>query len=174
MARPRFALAKQEADGVLLRAGARTADEIDPERFAQEFYGAEVEYEAFEGDMAGVLIREPGCPPIIGVESDAPLGRRRFTIAHELGHLILHNEPYHVDTKFYLRNALSSRAESAMEIEANQFASNLLMPAWMLKASIEKYGDVDVEELADLLHKEYSVSLQAMTLRLAKLFKYDL
>lgn len=174
MARPRFALAKQEADRLLLRAGARTPRDINPERFAQDLFDAEVQYEAFEGDMAGVLIREPDCPPVIGVEAGATTGRKRFTIAHELGHLILHNEPYHVDTKFYLRNAMSSRAESAMEIEANQFAANLLMPSWMLKNSLEEYGNVDVEELAVTLADEYSVSVQAMTLRLAKLFKYDL
>lgn len=173
MARPRFALAKQEADRVLQRAGARTPDDIDPERFAEEFFGAHVEYDHFHGEMTGVLIREPDSYPIIGVEKDASPGRQRFTLAHELGHLILHNEAYHVDTKFFLRNELSTRAESAMEIEANQFASNLLMPSWMLKASVERQP-FDVEESAVELAKEYRVSIQAMTLRLARFLKYNL
>jgi Zn-dependent peptidase ImmA (M78 family) len=173
MARPRFALAKQEADRLLLRAGARKPDGIDPEKFAKEFFGAYVTYDRFDGDMAGVLIREPGRPPIIGVESDATPGRKRFTLAHELGHLILHNEAYHVDTRFFLRNELSTRAESAMEIEANQFASNLLMPSWMLKVSVERQP-FDVEESAVELASEYNVSVQAMTLRLARFLKYNL
>jgi len=173
MARPRFALVKQEADRLLLRAGARTPDDIKPQKFAEEFFGAVVRFDHFAGDMAGVLIREPGCPPIIGVEKSATPGRKRFTLAHELGHLILHNEAYHVDTKFFLRNELSTRAESAMEIEANQFASNLLMPSWMLKVSVERQP-FDVEESAEALAKEYHVSVQAMALRLARFLKYNL
>jgi Zn-dependent peptidase ImmA (M78 family) len=174
MARARYALAKQEADRLLLRAGARRAEDIDPKKIAVEFCDAEVREESFDGDMIGVLIREPGVAPIIGVEKTAIEPRKRFTIAHELGHLVLHNQAYHVDTQIYLRNSLSSRAESAMEIEANQFAANLLMPSWMLRQDVDKLSHVDVDETAKSLADRYRVSLQAMTLRLAKLLKYNL
>jgi Zn-dependent peptidase ImmA (M78 family) len=69
--------------------------------------------------------------------------------------------------------ALAGRQIGLWEIAANQFAANLLMPSWMLKNSLEEYGNVDVEELAVTLADEYSVSVQAMALRLAELFKYD-
>lgn len=60
-----------------------------------------------------------------------------------------------------------------MEIEANQFASNLVMPSWMLKVSVERQP-FDVEESAEALAKEYRVSVQAMSLRLARFLKYNL
>jgi Zn-dependent peptidase ImmA (M78 family) len=86
----------------------------------------------------------------------------------------MHSSPYHVDTKIHMRNAASSMAESTEEIEANQFAINLLMPDWMLKATLDAQGEDDQEELASRLATTYNVSLQTMTLRLAKFLKYQL
>lgn len=50
-------------------------------------------------------------PPLFFVNSQAPADRARFTLAHELGHMVMH---------------LS--ASETMEDEANQFAGALLMP----------------------------------------------
>lgn len=52
-----------------------------------------------------------GLPPMIFVNSRVPLDRLRFTLCHELGHLVLHMLP-----------------NPNMEEEANQFASAFLMP----------------------------------------------
>ena len=124
--------------------------------------------------MDGVLIREPGQTPIVGINEALKENRKRFTIAHELGHLVLHSSAYHVDTKIHMRNSVSSTAESALEIEANQFAANLLMPDWMLTESLEAEETQDVEDMADRLAPIYGVSVQSMTLRLAKLLKHGL
>lgn len=55
----------------------------------------------------------PGLPPLFFINTDIPVDRLRFTLAHELGHLILHNSmPY-----------------PEMEKEADAFAAEFLMPA---------------------------------------------
>lgn len=173
MARPRFALAKQEADRLLAKASIRKPS-VDVDFLATEVCKVELRAAPFDGDMDGALIREPRQTPIVAVNTTLSPERRRFTIAHELGHLILHSDAYHVDTKIFLRNSLSSTAESAIEVEANQFAAHLLVPDWMLSESIDEYGSLDIEDLATNLAPRYGVSLQAMTLRLGKLLKYAL
>lgn len=177
MSRPRYALAKQEAENLLKKAGLNEPW-VDVEKLAREVCDAEVEFEPFvkqgSDSMAAALIRQPGKRPIIGVNSNDTSQRQRFSIAHELGHLILHNDPYHVDTKMFLRDKTSTTAQSVMEIEANQFAANLLMPSWMLEMDLEELDVVDVDDTAQSLAERYRVSLQAMTLRLAKLLKYGL
>lgn len=58
----------------------------------------------------------------ICVESFKDYGRKRFTIAHEIGHIALgHFE------KYYLK-PLSDYEEYALDQEANMFAGELLMP----------------------------------------------
>jgi len=64
------------------------------------------------------------------------LVRRRFTVAHELGHYILGHSKYLLSEKFYdrnlynLENPLGIGIDDivAMEWQANQFASYLLLP----------------------------------------------
>src|SRR3954470_4270018 len=68
---------------------------------------------------------------IIGINSSHPETRKRFTIAHEMGHLVLHQlDQVHVDKQFLvkLRDDISSQAIDPHEIEANAFAAALLMP----------------------------------------------
>jgi len=61
--------------------------------------------------------------------------RRRFTLAHELGHFCMHratNQTTFVDTK-----ATMNRSESywnRLESEANSFAAELLMPAGLIRS----------------------------------------
>jgi len=58
-------------------------------------------------------------------------GRKRFAVAHELGHWELHGEisQFHVCTEADLRNYSGSNPE----IEANAFAGELLMPSSLLR-----------------------------------------
>ncbi|MGP5326794.1 helix-turn-helix domain-containing protein [Vreelandella titanicae] len=59
----------------------------------------------------GLTLRPPGLPPCIFLNSAMPGDRQRFTLAHELGHTVMHNVP-----------------NPDMEDQANTFASELLMP----------------------------------------------
>lgn len=138
--------------------------------------GALIRYVPFEGEgeVSGMLFRNAE-QTIIGVNSLHHPNRQRFTIAHELGHLLLHKEQeeLHVDTGVYsvqLRDNVSSQAVSRAEMEANRFAAELLMPKSMLLAEL-RAGEVDFESEDGLLNlaRRYRVSAQAMSLRLNNL-----
>jgi Zn-dependent peptidase ImmA (M78 family)/DNA-binding XRE family transcriptional regulator len=64
--------------------------------------------------LDALSFRIPGLPPLIFMNSGMPGERYRFTLAHELAHLILHNSP---------------ETDENMEAQADEFASELLMPA---------------------------------------------
>lgn len=75
--------------------------------------------------------------------------RSRFTIAHELGHVILKH--------FILSNTLNSKClENYFDYDANSFANELLLPKFLLK----KYnGTLTIYELATLFNVNKSVIL---------------
>jgi len=86
--------------------------------------------------------------------------RQRFTVAHELGHVAFDHTNYKEDNPDF-------HSKDDAEIEANQFAAELLMPLTMLKADVSRLGTV--KKLAF----RYWVSEEAMTWRLmdTNLFK---
>lgn len=130
-------------------------------------------------DISGMLV--PLSPPVRGKawaiiynKTHAPV-RQRFTIAHELGHLRLHGfTSPHADRGFKLRfrNAESSSGSVFEEIEANQFAAELLMPRELLLAEAAKFGldyaDPDDEKL-EYLADAFRVSKLALSIRVANL-----
>lgn len=126
------------------------------------------------GDVSGILFRQ-GSRVIIWVNQNHSETRKRFTVAHEIGHLILHgDERLHVDKVFAikLRNQVSSQALDLGEIEANAFAAELLMPIEMVRQRTQELPgilDYDRDAVISELAKEFSVSPQAMTIRLINL-----
>lgn len=91
--------------------------------------------------------------------------RRRFTIAHELGHYALgHLENGSKKFRDPASN-FSSRAIPWEEREANQFAAELLMPAGTLKYAVNQRRIADLARLA----VAFGVSQVAMGYRLSNL-----
>ncbi len=93
-----------------------------------------------------------------------PITRRRFTIAHEIGHFYLHRELIGdgiTDDGLY-RSRLRGRFES----QANRFAANLLMPQKLVWEFIAQGFDT-VEELAE----KFEVSKSAMSIQLGVPFE---
>jgi Zn-dependent peptidase ImmA (M78 family) len=124
-------------------------------------------------EVSGILVVEGG-RGVIGYNIAHPLVRQRFTIAHELGHYVLHSSDstLFIDEHYFaaFRDRRSGDGTDAREREANSFAACLLMPAHLLKHAIENrrldLGDEDgLGELARL----FQVSSQAMMFRLANL-----
>ena len=77
----------------------------------------------FENDKIDEVVQWiPPDPPIILVNSSAPADRIRFSLAHALGHLVMHRreEPY-----------------KEMEKEADQFAAAFLMPEYDIIDELE-------------------------------------
>jgi Zn-dependent peptidase ImmA (M78 family) len=66
----------------------------------------------------------------IGVNLRHAHVRQRFTIAHELGHLLMHTQDLHYDRQFSMqfRSEISAHGTDPKEVAANAFAAELLMP----------------------------------------------
>lgn len=71
----------------------------------------------------------------IYVNKADPVARQRFTIAHELGHWVLHRNAFLADPEAYPVLPRFQRVEdsNAFEQEANAFASELLVPRHLLR-----------------------------------------
>lgn len=95
---------------------------------------ATIEYLSFPVDADGVTIGlgEKRRPHII-INSDKPKTRQQFTLAHELGHVII---PWHTGI---IASHIKESSDSEdyeyreMEAQANRFASEILMPSDWLK-----------------------------------------
>jgi Zn-dependent peptidase ImmA (M78 family) len=162
---------KSAALGVLKKVGLGHAP-IDVEAIAAKI-GAIVTYEAFKEDLSGVLIKEK-TRTVIGVNSSHPQTRQRFTIAHEIGHLVLqHKGEIFVDQTVVKRDGKSSRAVDRQEIDANRFAAELLMPERLVLEAVhrrqERSSDISATQIVDELAIEFQVSPQAMEYRLTNL-----
>jgi IrrE N-terminal-like domain len=90
--------------------------------------------------------------------------RQRFTLAHEIGHYMLHRDKIGggiVDNVMY-RSNLSSR----YEVEANKFAADLIMPMHHIKLKLKELGGVVSDETIIALAGLFRVSQAAMRIRL--------
>jgi Zn-dependent peptidase ImmA (M78 family)/transcriptional regulator with XRE-family HTH domain len=113
--------------------------------------GVVVGFSRFGGaSVSGVTFRVSGRPPLILLNRTHPADRMRFTLAHELGHLVLHRFP-----------------TENMEQEANEFASALLMPATDIRAAF--LGRRVTLELLAALKPEWKVAMQALLMRASSL-----
>lgn len=153
---------------------------VPVERIAQSL-GAILRYAPFEGELAGTLVREEEGRVVIGVNSLHHVHRQRFTIAHECGHLLLHQgKQVYIDHTFRVnsralvnnRDGSSASATDPEEIEANRFAAELLMPFNMIIDDLVE-RDLDIEDEAELrvLADRYRVSLQSLTIRITGVMK---
>ena len=124
------------------------------EAIAEEHYGIRIqELDSLERfatrnqvHVSGVLLRTRALILVDGLEAARAPGRRRFTIAHELGHLVLHDGPGprfgrpEPDTSAVATRRAPHRVYPAafayppLELEANAFAAGILMPLSQLPA----------------------------------------
>jgi Zn-dependent peptidase ImmA (M78 family) len=161
----------------LLASHRVKAAPVDVDRLALAL-GAEVRREPADDELSGFLFRDHQArKAVIGVNRKHHPNRQRFTIAHEIGHFLLHegervfvdrlSSGYHVN----LRNEDSSKGINEEEIEANLFAAELLMPQSFLEADLSKSDGLDLfdDDILKILADKYQVSIQALTYRLANL-----
>ena len=102
-----------------------------------------------------------------------PRVRQRFTIAHELGHFVLHHsdDGLFIDKGYtVVKREKRPRGSDLREVEANQFAAALLMPADLLEQELARTSfDLATEQALDELATRFEVSRTAMTYRIAQL-----
>jgi Zn-dependent peptidase ImmA (M78 family) len=168
------AVVRQRAQGVLANQGVHRPP-IKVESLARRLGLAIVQADLDDG-VSGVLVRD-GSDTYICVRRRDPRIRRRFTVAHEIGHFVLEHQfaasrHVHVDRERQVlqRGPAASTGLDPLEVEANQFAAELLMPADWVRTEVSALGDPplsdrDVETLA----KGFDVSVQAMLHRLDSL-----
>ncbi|MGI8854768.1 MAG: ImmA/IrrE family metallo-endopeptidase [Thermomicrobiales bacterium] len=151
--------ARQRASQVLQMVGITTPP-VDVERIAT-FLGFTVIPFDFPDAVSGLTFIEEGVKSI-GVNAGQARVRQRFSIAHELGHYLSGHEAYDESRIRVEGQPDYVNAHGRQEIEANEFASELLMPRQMLERDILRAGELDVPVLA----KRYQVSEQAMWIQL--------
>lgn len=128
--------------------------------------GIEVRFTALES-LAGALLVSPDVavrPHGVLINSDQPQDRQRFSAAHELGHLVMGHEPQ--DGEFI---DILGRNFDPMEVQADTFASELLMPAMLVKQRYMEHSAERATHRVLRLARAFLVSYQAMTVRLSKL-----
>lgn len=91
---------------------------------------------------------------IVFYNDSQPTGRQRFTVAHELGHILLHN-----GKGIYNREPCAD--DNPIEQEANVFASRLLAPACVLWG----IGAATAQQISDLCN----ISIQSAEFRMERM-----
>lgn len=171
MPKPENANPAERAQKVLNDLGIKVIP--TPVEKIAKLLGAQIRFAPFDNELSGMIHIKDGVP-IIGVNSLHHPNRQRFTIAHELGHLDLHRDmitsSVHVDKAFpaLMRDEKSSTGTEKIEIEANQFASALLMPRALIDEALARRPQFDIEDEGPLeeMARTFRVSQQALIFRI--------
>jgi hypothetical protein len=177
----RLERAWREARKILAEEGIKSS-RVPIERIVRKH--ALLVMKQMDSDISGMLVplEKPsnGKRWAIVVNEAHPSTRKRFTMAHELAHLVLHayTTP-HADRGYKLRfrDSRSSDGSVAEEIEANQFAAELLLPRDLVLKRVAALGleyapsDEDDSSAAAIaqLAREFEVSKAALSVRLSNL-----
>ncbi|MEZ8274056.1 ImmA/IrrE family metallo-endopeptidase [Vibrio splendidus] len=116
-------------------------------------------------DGVSAYLKVAGKRPQIFVNNDMPAKRQRFTLAHEIGHVVI---PWHTGTIFDVTviNESDNNIEYwEIEKEANAFATELLMPSSWVEELVQQ-NSFDAAELHRQIVKTADVSDIAACLRL--------
>jgi len=140
-------------------AGRSAADE-DLAAAVEAVFGVDVTIAAVGADFDG-LAASSGGAKIIALATTAVPSRQRFTLAHELGHLLAgDDQEVHLDHDIY--SPAQSRDPS--EARANSFAAALLMPEAGLRAAVGQDGITEQQFTA--LATDLMVSPSALAYRM--------
>jgi hypothetical protein len=127
--------------------------------------GLSVDLEAdMPRDLSGRISRGGTGPTgyLIEVNRLDPPDRKRFTLAHEIAHFLLHRDL--IDEGIEDNGLYRSRLADRTEIEANRLAANIIMPAQLVR----NVYNAGVKHL-DNLSVTFQVSEEAMRVRLRQL-----
>jgi len=145
----------------LARQKGIEVEPLDIARLASAL-GIKTRYEPMKNDDSGSLKKEKETGQwVMTVNSLHHPHRQRFTIAHEIGHKIKHSALHDTfEDKIFFRNSESN----TMEVEANRFAAELLMPKDAFTNFI-KNNSTKVEDIAS----HFQVSSMAIRVRAKQL-----
>jgi hypothetical protein len=157
----RLEAARREARQLSHRFGVTAPEHIRLEAFAARL-GVEIHHVQLEG--AGCqLVRNGTRGTILVPDSMTDELYRRFSIAHELGHFVLRHPSADLALPSHHRRA----ERRDYELEANRFASELLMPEHLVRAEFE-LSKVDLD-VCRRIASRFNVSILASTIRFTEL-----
>ena len=136
--------------------------------------GISVVYSPSKEDVSAVLFRNHVSASLI-VNSSNEQSSQRFAVAHEIGHFLLHKGEIFLDKRLRVNflDRQSGLTAASEEIQANQFAAELLMPRdWMIDAADRRFKRrrrTSEDELVGELAEQFDVSREAVEYRLANL-----
>lgn len=149
------------------------------ERFHDRFAGPAlpVPVDEIAEDLLGLLVDEDDSLTVSGMlvpaerhillngrEARQSAGRRRFTLAHEIGHWVCQVEKGSKESRYCRSEEIGMGAGRALEREANAFAADLLMPEALVRSEAASLR-LNVHALA----RRFGVSVPAMKVRLGAL-----
>lgn len=151
-------------DDILKKAhdeGLYTGNSLNIEDVIKSFGDIKLVYKPMDANQSGSLTNIDG-KWIICINENHNIKRQRFTLAHELGHYILHKEKNveFVDTAFFRSDEMDS-----IEYHANEFAARLLMP----ETSVRELIDNEHIKNIGILAERFGVSSAAMKYRVLSL-----
>jgi Zn-dependent peptidase ImmA (M78 family) len=138
---------------------------VDPYSIAKEFDIAidEIDVESFDG----ILIKSLSNATILLNRNIKNEGRRKFTVAHELGHYVM---PSHKGERYECNTDCFDTFRSnnpVIEKEANRFAAELLLPSSILQKIVHQYKP-DFNDIGDLAN-DCGTSLTATAIKYVSL-----
>ena len=110
----------------------------------------------FRIGISGKIEREPNDRFVVTVNRNHPETRRRFTVAHEIAHFVLHRDLIGdgiVNDGLYRSETLSD----ATERQANRYAADILMPWWHVTAFYRE-GRTSTADMARIFHVSVAVA----------------
>jgi Zn-dependent peptidase ImmA (M78 family)/transcriptional regulator with XRE-family HTH domain len=120
----------------LVTKAGRSVDEADLPGVTEDVFGADVAVVALDAGFDGLAASSDEAKLIVLGTSQVP-ARQRFTLAHELGHLLAGDDQgVHLDRDVYDK----AQAKDPSEMRANSFASAFLMPQDVLREAVGQDG----------------------------------
>lgn len=147
------------AEALLHSLGVSSPSEIDVEAIAWAV-GAKVR----EGTLKSCEARIIGFQnrAIITVQRGGDVRRKRFSIAHELGHWEHHRGQSSICRASDIGNPAGLM--NSVERQADRYAADLLMPGYLFRESVQRHRGPSVDAI-DALAAEYDTSRLATALR---------
>lgn len=152
----RQAACRKAAHELLAKVKVGAPSEIDLEMLAFAAGGLLIEEGGLE-TAEGRLVAAPNVGGSIRVKAGLHPGRKRFTIAHEIAHYVLH--PHESHDREHVSKDFAIWHDASEEAEANIFAAELLMPEFLFKP--RSRGRVPSLALLDNLAEEFGSSTMA-------------
>ncbi|MCE5314874.1 MAG: ImmA/IrrE family metallo-endopeptidase [Armatimonadota bacterium] len=130
--------------------------------------GIDVHEREFVEEIDGVYLRLPGAPPVIAINNSyiKPPARRRFTLAHEIGHHLLGSRISPGSRLFFLDTNDTRR--TTMERACDRFAALLLMPESLIRLHYDQLA-YNPGCRVDIMAERFGVSAWALRRRLKEL-----